>query len=66
MTLEEILQMLGSKHPFKKDGSLSKSGEKAYNNLERLLNDSNNLIDRNDIIYPTDIMNEVDWIIEFG
>jgi len=44
-TLEQILQKLGSKKPFIKNGNLSKSGLKAYNKLADILVCTLTLID---------------------
>lgn len=38
MGLEEILMLIGAKNPFKKNGKLTESGEKAYLKLVKIVN----------------------------
>ena len=38
MGLEEILMLIGAKKPFKKNGELTESGEKAYFKLIQIVN----------------------------
>lgn len=64
-TLEEILQFyFGCKCPFKKDGSMTQNGERAYRKLVSLIYDTKTLLG-DDVSFSADeIVNELDIICE--
>lgn len=72
---EEILKdYFNCKRPFKKNGKLSKNGEKAYARLVSLLDDIDNLIDINfsskidelDEIFESDEENMSKFVDKYG